>query len=243
MSTYIIRIWLPDRPGALGAVASRIGAVRGDVIGIDIIDSGGGRAIDELTVTLENDALLDLLLAEISEVDEIDIEDVRQLATCPVDPVLTSLEIARELTRQADSNSVLASGNTVDRIAALFRATWVAVIDTAMTGDFVGDAVLTSSGADVPSPEWLVAFTCGASMADEPLQLGDIAVSSIANTTYAIVLGRDQLPLRGREQTQLDALSALIGDCISASKPRHSTNMALVNSSAVSEQQHRVGVR
>ncbi|MEY2434225.1 MAG: hypothetical protein QOC92_3950, partial [Acidimicrobiaceae bacterium] len=25
-----MRVWLPDRPGALGAVASRIGAVRGE---------------------------------------------------------------------------------------------------------------------------------------------------------------------------------------------------------------------
>ena len=28
---YVVRVWLPDRPGALGQVASRIGAVRGDV--------------------------------------------------------------------------------------------------------------------------------------------------------------------------------------------------------------------
>ena len=44
MATLVIRVWLPDRPGALGAVASRVGAVRGDVIGIDIIERGAGRA-------------------------------------------------------------------------------------------------------------------------------------------------------------------------------------------------------
>ena len=32
METFVIRMWLPDRPGALGQVASRIGAVRGEVI-------------------------------------------------------------------------------------------------------------------------------------------------------------------------------------------------------------------
>ena len=32
MTTYIIRLWLPDRPGALGHVASRIGAVGGDPV-------------------------------------------------------------------------------------------------------------------------------------------------------------------------------------------------------------------
>lgn len=41
--THLIRAWLPDRPGALGAVASRIGAVRGDVIGIDILEAVAAR--------------------------------------------------------------------------------------------------------------------------------------------------------------------------------------------------------
>lgn len=52
METFVIRLWLPDRPGALGQVASRIGAVRGDVVGIDILERGGGQAVDELVVEL-----------------------------------------------------------------------------------------------------------------------------------------------------------------------------------------------
>jgi hypothetical protein len=36
MATFVVRVWVPDRPGALGSVASRIGAVRGDLVGIDI---------------------------------------------------------------------------------------------------------------------------------------------------------------------------------------------------------------
>ncbi len=43
---------MPDRPGALGQVASRVGAVGGDVVGIDILERGAGRAIDELVVEL-----------------------------------------------------------------------------------------------------------------------------------------------------------------------------------------------
>ena len=49
MATYVVRLWLPDRPGALGQVASRIGAVHGDVVGIEILERGGGSAIDDLT--------------------------------------------------------------------------------------------------------------------------------------------------------------------------------------------------
>jgi len=43
-------VWLPDRPGALGQVASRIGAVRGDVLGIEVLESGAGSVIDELII-------------------------------------------------------------------------------------------------------------------------------------------------------------------------------------------------
>ena len=47
-ATYLVRAWIPDRPGALGQVASRIGAVRGDVVAIEILERGGGRAVDEI---------------------------------------------------------------------------------------------------------------------------------------------------------------------------------------------------
>ena len=79
-STFVVRVWVPDRPGALGAVASRIGAVRGDLVGIDILERGGGRAIDELTVELPSDELVPLLIEEMSQVDGIDVEDVRPAA-------------------------------------------------------------------------------------------------------------------------------------------------------------------
>ena len=72
MGTYVVRVWLPDRPGALGQVASRIGAVRGDVTGIDILERGAGRAIDELVVELPDDELLPLLIDEIGQVDGVE---------------------------------------------------------------------------------------------------------------------------------------------------------------------------
>src|SRR5687767_13200202 len=59
MALYVVRLWLPDRPGALGQVASRIGAVRGDVVGIEILERGAGRAIDELVVRLPDDGLVE----------------------------------------------------------------------------------------------------------------------------------------------------------------------------------------
>src|SRR5438270_2898200 len=101
MTTYVVRVWLPDRPGALGAVASRIGAVRGDLVGIDILERGGGRVIDELVVELPDESLLHLLLAEMSEVDGVDVEDVRPATDALSDPRLDALETAALLVEQS----------------------------------------------------------------------------------------------------------------------------------------------
>jgi ACT domain-containing protein len=46
MAGYVVRIALPDRPGALGLVASRIGAVGGDIVAINILEREDGRAVD-----------------------------------------------------------------------------------------------------------------------------------------------------------------------------------------------------
>ena len=70
--TFVLRVWMPDRPGALGALASRIGAVGGDVTGIEILERGAGRAIDELVVELPDESLVDLLVAEVHQVDGVE---------------------------------------------------------------------------------------------------------------------------------------------------------------------------
>src|SRR3712207_3240883 len=92
--SYVVRVWLPDRPGALGQVASRIGAVRGDVIGIDILERGAGRAIDELVVVLPGDDLVDVLAKEVNEVDGVDVEDIHPWRHDHPDPSFAVLEAA-----------------------------------------------------------------------------------------------------------------------------------------------------
>src|SRR5437764_3664222 len=102
MPTYVLRVWVPDRPGALGSVASRIGAVRGDLVGIDILERGGGRAIDELIVDLPDESLVPLLVAEVGQVDGVDVEDVRPTTESLHDPRLDALETAAGIVEQSD---------------------------------------------------------------------------------------------------------------------------------------------
>jgi ACT domain-containing protein len=80
MAGYVVRIALPDRPGALGLVASRIGAVGGDIVAINILERQDGRAVDEFVVEIGNE-LIDLLQSEIHEVDGVSILEIRAADT------------------------------------------------------------------------------------------------------------------------------------------------------------------
>ncbi len=74
-----MRVRLLDRPGALGLVASRIGAVGGDIVAIDILERVSGVAIDEFVVELAGDELVELLRREVHEVDGAEVETIRAL--------------------------------------------------------------------------------------------------------------------------------------------------------------------
>lgn len=81
MAGYVVRIALPDRPGALGLVASRIGAVGGDIVAINILEREGGRAVDEFVVEIGGEHLVELLRNEIHEVDGASVLDIRAADT------------------------------------------------------------------------------------------------------------------------------------------------------------------
>lgn len=100
METYVIRLSLPDRPGALGAVAVRIGAVRGNVVGIAVVERLEGEAIDEVVVELPSPDLLELLVSEIGQVDGVFVELVEPIAQVGADPRLEALDDAAKLFRQ-----------------------------------------------------------------------------------------------------------------------------------------------
>jgi ACT domain-containing protein len=77
MAGYVVRIALPDRPGALGLVASRIGAVGGDIVAINILERDGGEAVDEFVVEIGGEHLVELLQHEIHEVDGVTVLEIR----------------------------------------------------------------------------------------------------------------------------------------------------------------------
>jgi hypothetical protein len=200
VAAYVLRVWLPDRPGALGSVASRVGAVQGDVVGIDIIERGAGRAVDELTVDIPDADLLDLLLHEVAQVEGVDVEHVRPLDGPPEDPAVSALRVSVDLHGCAEEAraEILVAG-----ARSLLHADWAALVQPA------GGQVVAASGDGVPNAGWLAAFVEGALTDGVAADVGELAVAQLPGDGTVLVVSREHLPLRGRERELLELLARL----------------------------------
>lgn len=194
---YVVRVWMPDRPGALGSVASRIGAVRGDVVGIDILERGAGRAIDELVVSLPEPSLVDLMVGEINEVDGADVEEVRPLTGEWLDPRVEALESAALVSEQTTTAGLLKA--LTERAAHDFGAQWVATVGA--------DATAVVAVGSPPGRAWLEAFAFGSDVAGIDAGQDDVACAGMPMARLSLVLGRTGRPFRARERRQLAALA------------------------------------
>ena len=198
MSRMVLRVWLPDRPGALGAVASRVGAVKGDVVGIDVVERDGGVAIDELVVDLADDSLLDLMLAEIRQVDGVGVEEVHRDAGAPADPAAGALAAAGRIMGAKDPDEL--AQVLVDQARALVGSDWASLLASDRP------AVLAASGP-APHHSWLGAFRDGlAGDVEGPL---DPVLLAVAAAGADLLLGRQSRPMRGRERDRLVGLVEL----------------------------------
>ena len=122
----LIRVRVPDRPGALGLVASRIGALKGDIVGIEVLDRDGGVALDELAVVLPSADLITALRHEIEEVDGVTTEAVDVVDALP-EPRLDALRAATTLCRASSTDQLFEV--LANEVAHALRADWCAVVN------------------------------------------------------------------------------------------------------------------
>ena len=121
----LIRVRVPDRPGALGLVASRIGALKGDILGIEVLDRQGGIALDELAVVLPDADLIPAVTREINEVDGAEAESVSIVDSLPeprLEAVRSAISLAQTTTPEALMQALPLE------VAKSVRADWCAVV-------------------------------------------------------------------------------------------------------------------
>jgi hypothetical protein len=146
VATFLLRVELPDRPGALGAVASRIGAVRGDLVAVEVVEHRDGKAVDEFVIELADGDHLSLLLSEVAEVDGVAVQDVRPVSGRRHDRRLEAYTTALIILKERTPHGVLAA--LASRVCAELDATWSAVLDIEKL------AVVASQGRP-PATSWL----------------------------------------------------------------------------------------
>ena len=200
--SYVVRVWLPDRPGALGQVASRVGAVQGDVVGIEILERGGGSAIDELRVDLPDDSLVDLLVNEIRQVDGVAVEDIRPVAPERLDGALGTLATATAIVSAAPAQRLQVA---CDQLRDLLDGDWASALDP------VSAEPVASSGA-MPDLGWLAAFLAGSDHleGEHAHSPGDLAWATVPRHGITLVCGRSGRVFHAREREEFRLLGAIV---------------------------------
>ena len=204
----VARVWIPDRPGALGLVASRIGAVGADIVGIDVLERSPTIAIDEFAILLPRGDLETLLVREIEQVDGATVEECREVREFP-DARTDALMSAERLCAAPDRAALLHV--LADDLRAEFAADWTAVLRSGR--------LVARSGTSVPDESTLVTLdahitdlsTVSAGFAG----LDDLVAAPIPGVDSLLIASRPGHPFRVRELRQMLAL-ARITDLVAA---------------------------
>lgn len=148
--SYLLRVVLPDRPGALGAVASALGAVGADILSLDVVERSPGLAVDDIVLELPPDRLADSLLTAAASVEGVRVESIRPYAGL-IDPH-RELELLDALAAgPLDWATVLADG-----VTRIFRAGWGLVLQEPVDGrsPVVGASTAAPDLDRIDAPWW-----------------------------------------------------------------------------------------
>lgn len=207
--SFLLRVTLPDRPGALGAVASALGAVGADILGVDVIERGPGRAVDDFVVEVPPGKLADSLVSAAAAVPGVTVESIRSYAG-QLDPH-RELELLENLGHHpAASLAVLADG-----VARIFRAGWALVLAAPERGR---SAVRATGGAapelaDIAVPWWPPTPSRHLEPDESwaPAEWGrmgtELAVTALGDA--ALLVGRPALRWTASELVRLQHLAAI----------------------------------
>lgn len=206
MQTYVLRLWLPDFPGTLGRVAAAIGQAGGDVIGIEILERGAGMAIDELIVVIPSDAenAMEQLIAEVSQVEGVAVEDVHTVALDRPDQSVLALDTAARIMESPRDERLEA---TCELVREMLESDWCTIMRRDIT------IPLAVSG-DVPDLPWVIAFLAGtthlAGDAAHEHTPADIAWAPLDLLDAVIVIGRIRGAFRLRERQHVTLIARIV---------------------------------
>lgn len=204
-----VRIWLPDAPGVLGTVAAEIGALGGNVIGLEVLEREAGVAVDELVIELpEDDGVVDALCRAVRTIAGAGIEEITELAPGGKGAAAAPTEAPdREGGVLEAATAILATANPdaarralTGSLLSLFNLSWLALLGS--------DGRFVEQHGDLPMAEWVVAFAEGARSGADPANDttgSGVFVEPIAGLDLSVCGGRPTA-IRRRERREITML-------------------------------------
>lgn len=182
----------------LAAVATRIAAIRGNVVGLEVLERSGGVAIDELMVELPEEGLADKLHGQLRVIEGAGIEEVRRVPPGTEERGLQVIAAAVAILETANASASLAA--LVGLAGELFDTEWSALVDVR------SESTVHCTG-DVPPMAWLLAFVSGARSAapDAATSGSGVMAGGLTESGLVLCIGRS-VAFRRREHRELDML-------------------------------------
>lgn len=212
-----MRIWLPDLPGSLGAVAAEIAAAGGNVVGLEVLEREAGVAIDELVVELPDDVTaVNAVRRGVRTVPGAGVELVAELpsgAPGREDSVLAAAASILDAATPAAAMQAL-SGH----LTALFDLSWLALADDRFTR-------YIDVHGEVPPLPWVAAFAEGSRSGSDPANDttgSGVFVEPVPDSGVTVCGGR-QSPIRRRERREIALLAIVVARYVGALAGRRDT--------------------
>lgn len=120
-----MRVSLPDRPGALGAVATAVGLVGCDIRSIEIVESRQGHGVDDFMLDIPPGVLPDTVVSACQEVPGVQVLWISRHHDNG--SLLTDLETLEQMTRDPQH----AAEVLVDSAPAALHCQWAVLVDRA----------------------------------------------------------------------------------------------------------------
>lgn len=217
--TYLLRVVLPDRPGTLGALASALGAEGADILSVDVVERGGGVAVDDLVVDMPSSRPPDVLITAAEAVYGVEVESVR--------PFAGALDTTRELelVEAVAAEPEDGIGKLAEGVPRLFRSAWALVAETTGEGARVRRVAASAAAPETEAAEmpWLpldkavVLDPAGGHSVPEAWTALDteLAAAPVGRPERVVVVGRPGGPaFRPSELARLSHLAGIVATIV-----------------------------
>ncbi|EFC83697.1 ACT domain-containing protein [Parafrankia sp. EUN1f] len=232
--SYLLRLLLPDHPGALGAVATALGAAGIDIVSLSVVEHTPAGAVDDMIVLLPPGGLADRVFTAAQSVPGVTVEALRPFLADGAG-IGDDLELVDALTeRPSEAAAVL-----TELVSGVFNADWALLLEHLAPGDVrVREASVGApnlGGDDLGVPErvrislpWLplekarrIAPNDGEFPARWEAVSMELAAAPVGHDQLVLLVGRPGGPaFRGSEIARLAHLAGIAASLARTNGPR-----------------------